>query len=103
MKKIFKPVYGLPRPYDEGNMEPSMTGDKRSLMIIESDVLKEIIDSATPGTIYVCRAECGSNVNAAVWQISRAVTATGVTTIEWADGDGKYNNIAANRAILTYK
>jgi hypothetical protein len=104
MNKIFKPVYsGLPRPYDEGNMQESPTKDKRDLVIIEPDVLKEVIDAATVGTIYSCRAACGSHVDAAVWQVSRTVTLAGVSTTEWADGDGKFDNIASNRATLTYK
>ncbi|HPT70822.1 MAG TPA: hypothetical protein PLE74_00910 [Candidatus Cloacimonadota bacterium] len=104
MKKVFKPVYdGLPRPYDEGNMQRNETGDKREIVIIEPDVLKEITDTTDPLCIYTCRAACGSNVNAAVWQIQRSTTVGSVITTEWADGDGKFDNIAANRALLTYK
>lgn len=103
--KIFKPVYaGLPRPYDEGNMQESPTKDKREITIIEPDVLKEIVDTTTTAnTIYSCRAACDSHVDAAVWQIQRTVTVAGVSTTEWADGDGKFDNIASNRATLTYK
>lgn len=104
MKKLFRPIYnGLPRPYDEGNMQESPTKDKRGLVIIEQDVLKEVIETDSPTGTYCCKAPCGSALTAAVWQICRITVAGNVTTIEWADGDGKYDNIASNRALLTYK
>jgi hypothetical protein len=105
VKKIFKPIYDgkLPRPYDEGNMAPSMTGDKRDLVIIEQDVLKEVIDVASTSITYCCKAICGADLGSPVWQVCRISKSGNVTTIEWADGDGKYDNIATNRASLTYK
>ena len=102
--KIFRPIYdGLPRPYDEGNMQQSPTKDKRELVIVEDDILKSIVDSTDPNSIYIGKASCGANINAAVWQIQRVITAASIITTEWADGDGKYDNIWANRATLTYR
>lgn len=63
--------------------------------------LASIVDSSTTaGAVYTCEAAPGSLSSAAVWRISKKVTATGVTT--WANGDGNFDNIADNRAALTY-
>jgi hypothetical protein len=60
-------------------------------------------DTAVAGTTYFGYAELGSNPAAAVWKIRREVVASNVTTVEYADGDLKYDNIWNNRASLTYK
>lgn len=63
--------------------------------------MAEIVDSTTTaGTTYICEAAPGSSASAAVWRCSKLVAATGVIT--WADGDGEFDNIAANRALLSY-
>ena len=66
---------------------------------------KAVRTDETAGTTYVGRAHPGSATSAAVWQISRVVVVTGppnTTTITWADGDSKSNNIWDNRAALSY-
>ena len=63
--------------------------------------LAEIIDQTTSATYtYICEALPGTASSAAAWRISRLTTATGV--IQWADGNGKFDNVADNRASLTY-
>lgn len=63
--------------------------------------LASIVDSTTTaGSVYTCEAAPGSLSSAAVWRISKKVTATGITT--WADGNGSFDNVADNRAGLTY-
>lgn len=63
--------------------------------------LASIVDSTTTvGSVYTCEAMPGSLSSAAKWRISKKVTSTGVTT--WADGDGNFDNVADNRAALTY-
>lgn len=63
--------------------------------------LASIVDSTTTaGSVYTCEAAPGSATSAAVWRISKKVTATGVTT--WANGDGNFDNIADNRASISY-
>lgn len=60
-----------------------------------------IIDSTTTaGTTYFCYAVPGTLSSAASWKISKTVDATGVKT--WADGNANYDNVADNRASLSY-
>lgn len=66
-----------------------------------SGVLKTIVDSATSGTVYTCEAPPGTATSAAGWRISREVTADSVVTKTWA-GTGTFDQIADNRASLTY-
>lgn len=62
--------------------------------------LASIIDSTTTaGYTYFCDAAPGSLSSAAVWRISR-MSSAGVT--QWADGNANFDNIADNRASLTY-
>ena len=61
----------------------------------------EIIDDyTTAGVVYHCIAEPGAVTSAAVWQITKLTVATGHVT--HADGDAEFDNIADNRASLTY-
>ena len=57
------------------------------------------------GVVYVCVAR-PSRPNAkhaeAVWQVRRIATAAGVTTVVFADGDTKFDNIATDPTALTY-
>lgn len=63
--------------------------------------LASITDTVTSASyIYICEAAPGSATSAAVWRCSRLTVATGV--LAWADGDGNFDNIADNRASLTY-
>ena len=57
-------------------------------------------DQTTAGQVYFCEAPVGVLSSEAGWRISRLTTATGET--KWADGNTKYDNIADNRASLTY-
>lgn len=60
-----------------------------------------IVDqTSTASTTYVCEAAPGSRTQDAVWRISRLNTTTGQLT--YADGNANFDNIADNRAGLTY-
>ncbi|MEB3151421.1 MAG: hypothetical protein VKL60_20680 [Sphaerospermopsis sp.] len=59
------------------------------------------VDSGDSAVYYIGKAAIGSLTSEAVWQISRVDESTG-TVIEWADGDGSFNNIFDNREALTY-
>ena len=62
-------------------------------------------DEQPTGTTYIGRAHPGAATADAVWQISRVVVVAGpppTTTITWADGDSKSNNIWDDRAALSY-
>lgn len=62
---------------------------------------KVIRDQASATVLYVCTAAPGSLATDPVWQCYRQTVSGNVTTTEWADG-GRYTQIAANRASLTY-
>ena len=62
------------------------------------------VDFVGDDLIYKGWAQPGSLTNAPVWRIQR-LTFTGADddlTVEWADGDGEFDNIWDNRAGLTY-
>lgn len=62
-----------------------------------SDPVAEIIDTTSSATYaYHCEATPGTLTSAAAWRISRLTVASGV--IQWADGNGKFDNIADDRA-----
>jgi hypothetical protein len=58
-------------------------------------------DTTTANVTYVCKAKVGSSAASSVWQIMRIDETSGLV-ITWADGDTLFNNIAANRASLSY-
>ncbi len=60
-----------------------------------------IVDDFTSALcVYICRSYAGAATSKAVWACSVFTYATGKMT--WADGDCLYNNIADNRATLSY-
>lgn len=52
--------------------------------------------------VYFGQARLAANTGDAVWQIRRITTVGGLTTIEWADGNDRYDNVWNNRASLSY-
>ena len=60
-----------------------------------------IIDEASATITYVGKAAIGSATSAAVWQVMRMNSTTGVV-ITWADGDDEEDNVWDNRASLRY-
>lgn len=61
----------------------------------------ELIDSVTTaGFTYFCEAPIGTALSAAGWRISRLEDATG--KLMWADGNAKFDNVADDRATITY-
>lgn len=58
-------------------------------------------DYSTASTVYVCKAFPGSNSADPVWQIKKISSISG-TVITFADGNSLFDNIADNRASLTY-
>ena len=60
-----------------------------------------IIDkTTTAGVTYFCEAPVGIATSAAGWRIAKYTAADG--TFKYADANTKYDNIADNRASLTY-
>ena len=60
------------------------------------------VDEASSTTTYLGRAACGTATSAASWQIRKISESGNVTTIEWADGDRKFDNVWDDRASLSY-
>ena len=94
---------GLKRPYGDGNLQAMGSPlNNRNVVIKESDILVQKIDEVSAAVTYVGKAQCGANVAGAIWQIMRISVAGTVTTIDWADGDGKFNNVWNDRTTLSY-
>ena len=89
-------------PYDDGNLH-QLDSDfrNRGVVILDAAIVKQIIETIG-GVTYIGSAECGSASSSAKWQIQRITTVGAVQTIEWADGNGQFDNIWDNRAALTY-
>ena len=62
----------------------------------------EIIDQSDPNNTYIGKAKIGSATSAAVWQIQKLATVSGVLTISWANGDNKFTKIWDNHTALSY-
>lgn len=94
----------MPRnmPYDDGNLHQLDSAFlNRGVVILDAAIVKQIIE-VVGGVTYIGAAECGSTPGSAKWQIQRITAVGAVQTIEWADGDGQFDNIWDNRAALTY-
>lgn len=63
---------------------------------------KKMIDEISDNLIYIGESANGSDASDAAWRIKRISTSGTVTTIEWADGNGLFDNIWNDRASLTY-
>lgn len=66
----------------------------------EQDLAKLIDDFTSADYLYVCLAPIGTATSASAWKISRMENSTGLIT--WADGNNSFDNVADNRASLTY-
>lgn len=60
----------------------------------------QVFDESADPVLYVCEAPAGSATASAVWRIKRVDVSTGITT--WADGNTNFDNVADNRAALSY-
>lgn len=63
-----------------------------------------LIDAADANTTYIGKTKEGSSADTsqAIWMIKKISVSGTVTTINFADGDVKYDNIWDNRAALSY-
>jgi len=69
---------------------------------VRSFSMKSIVDEASSTVTYVGEASTGTAVGAASWRIKRLTQAASVLTIEWADGNGNFDNVWSDRASLSY-
>lgn len=68
--------------------------------IPRKDYALQLDDTSTPNVMYVGQAAIGSITSAAVWQIKKVDTTSGLV-ITWA-GSGNFTQIWDNRVGLTY-
>jgi hypothetical protein len=67
-----------------------------------SMAMKIALDEVSSTVTYVGEAITGTALSAASWRIKRISVTGTVTLIEWADGNGSFDNIWNNRASLSY-
>ncbi len=77
-------------PLDNANPIPFVSSAEASI----------VDTTTTAGVTYFCSAPPGTASSAASWRCAKFVQSTGVTT--WADGNANYDNVADDRASLTY-
>lgn len=65
------------------------------------DRLKTLVDEVSGTLSYMGKADPGSATSAAVWQIRRIDTSSGLT-VDWADGNTRFDNVWDDRAGLSY-
>lgn len=76
--------------------------DQQTAVLVSIDgIYAEIVDQPNATTTYICQAPVGTAAGAAAWRVRRIVVSGTTTTTTWAGG-GAFNQIAANRASLTY-
>lgn len=64
--------------------------------------LKQIVEDLGTGTKYIGEAVPNTATSAAGWRIQKMVTSGTTTTITWAGGGSRFDQIWDNRASLTY-
>jgi len=74
----------------------------RRLKYTQNVPLKKIIDAASATVTYICEAVPSATTSQALWRIKKVDSTTNPTTILFADGNDNFDNIADNRASLTY-
>lgn len=60
------------------------------------------LDTSTPGTTYIGKAEIGTTTSEALWQIAKVVVTASALSIQYAGGDGEFDNVWDDRAGLPY-
>lgn len=69
--------------------------------LVETPFAKRIDNTTTANAIYIGKAVVGSDEGANIWQIKKIDTSSN-TSILWAGGNAKYDNVWTNRASLSY-
>lgn len=70
-------------------------------VVADDRPFKQVIDEASSTVTYICEAAPGTATSAASWRVKRISVSGTVTTISYA-GTGVFDQIADNRAALTY-
>lgn len=84
-------------PFGAANID---LGDLPDFLISDSPMQYLIDKTTTADVTYFCEAPVGIATSAAGWRIAEYHRVNG--TFRYADGNTNYDNIADNRASLTY-
>ena len=93
------------RPENTNSEEHGAAGDVstgRRLKYVQDVPLKAIIDEASETVTYICEAVPSATTSQALWRVKKIDSTTNPTTILFADGNDNFDNIANDRASLTY-
>lgn len=61
------------------------------------------VDAVTDLLLYIGKAPIGTLTNEAKWQVRKlTLTSLGGVLMQWADGNGDFDNVWDNRASLSY-
>ena len=88
----------------DGSTKQLRADDLRNLQITNAayTMILDYVGGANP--IYVCRSLPGTASSAASWQICKLTWngSNNPTNVQWADGNSNFDNVADNRASLSY-
>jgi hypothetical protein len=60
------------------------------------------LDDVGGGVSYIGEADPGTSLASALWRIKRITDVGKDTSIDWADGNGNFDNVWNNRLALAY-
>jgi len=96
---------GNARPETTNWEEHGATGDVstgRRLKYVQEVPTMTVIDEASATTTYIGQSSPGTATSASLWRIRRITSSGTVTTISFAGGEDKFNQVWDNRASLSY-
>lgn len=97
LTKVVASGGGIPSALiDNGNLKTTVSNTVTS----EAPTYKMLIDDSVVDITYVGKAQLGSNLEDAVWQIAKLDTSSGLVKT-WA-GNAGFNQVWLNRSSLTY-
>jgi hypothetical protein len=76
--------------------------DTQESVSITPDGYATRLDEASATVTYVGKAATGTATSAGAWQVQRLTDTGSGLTVEWADGNGAFDNVWDNRASLNY-
>lgn len=78
------------------------TGGAGAKRVISGDIYATEVDTtSTANMVYIGKAVVGTPNTSSAWMVKRIDTSTGAS-INFADGDAKFDNIWDNRTSLSY-
>ena len=96
---------GLGKPSGTDYEEHSAVGDVstgRRFKAVQDVPNTVRVDASVEGTTYIGESKPGTAVSSPLWRVKKIVTATGITSITFADGNDFFDNVWDDRGSLTY-